>query len=325
MHRRALGRAAALTLPVIAAARAQPSAFPTRPIRLVVAFPAGGPTDVLARIVAERMGREFGQPLVIENRGGANGNIAADHVAKAEPDGHTLLYNSSSIAIGRSLYRTLTYDVLRDLTPVVLTAAAPLALVVHPGVPARDAPEFIAWARTNSGRISYASAGVGNISHLLSFLVMRHIGADATHIPYRGTAAALNDTVAGNVQFATDAVATALPVVQDGRLRAIAVSSLERSAMLPEIPGLAEAGLAPAGYDVGIWQGIMAPARTPPAVVAQLNAAVNVALADAGVRERLARLGARPTGGSATAYAEQLRLEVERWAQVVAASGASAE
>jgi len=275
--------------------------------------------------VAERMGREFGQPLVIENRGGANGNIAADHVAKAEPDGHTLLYNSSSIAIGRSLYRTLTYDVLRDLAPVVLTAAAPLALVVHPGVPARDAPEFIAWARANSGRISYASAGVGNISHLLSFLVMRHIGAVATHVPYRGTAAALNDTVAGNVQFASDAIATALPVIQDARVRAIAVSSLERSAMLPEVPGLAEAGLAPAGDEFGIWQGLMAPARTPPAVIAQINAAANVALSDPAVRERLARLGARPTGGPAAAYAEQMAIEVERWAKVVADSGASAE
>lgn len=303
---------------------AQP-AFPSRPIRLVVAFPAGGPTDVLARIVAARMAAEFSQPIVIENRGGANGNIAADHVAKSDPDGHTILYNTSSIAIGRSLYRALPFDVLRDLAPVALTAAAPLALVVHPGVPVQDAAGFIAWARANSGRISYSSAGVGNISHLLSFLVTRHIGVEATHVPYRGTAAALTDTAAGNVQFVSDAVATSLPVIQDGRVRAIAVSSAEASPQLPGVPSMQAVGLMPPGYDVGIWQAMMVPARTPPAVIERLNAAVNVALADDGVRARLAALGARPTGGPPADYAALLRLEIDRWADIVRASGASAE
>lgn len=310
--------------PLVSPSLAQPG-FPQRPVRLVVAFPAGGPTDVLARIVGERAARQLGQPLVIENRGGANGNLAADHVAKAEPDGYTLLYNTSSIAIGRSLYRALPFDVLRDLVPVVLTAAAPLALVINPGLPPRDAPGFIAWARENNGRINYSSAGVGNISHLLSFLVTRHIGVEATHVPYRGTAAALTDVAAGNVHFVSDAVATALPVIQEGRVRAIAVSSLARSPMLPEVPSLAEAGLAPAGYDVGIWQGVMAPARTPSAAIAILNTAFNAALADVTVQARLAALGARPTGGTPDDYGAQLRQEVARWASVVEASGASAD
>ncbi|MBD0275451.1 MAG: tripartite tricarboxylate transporter substrate binding protein, partial [Acetobacteraceae bacterium] len=220
MHRRRsiLGIAAIILAPPIPArlALAQgAAAFPERPVRLVVAFPPGGPTDVVARILAERMARDLGQPVVVENRGGANGNIAAEAVAKAPPDGYTLLYNTSSIAISRALYRALPYDVLRDLQPVALTAASPLALVVHPSLPPRDPQGFIAWAKANSGRVSYASGGVGTISHLLSFLVLRHIGAQATHVPYRGTAAALTDTAAGNVQFTSDTVVTALPVIQE--------------------------------------------------------------------------------------------------------------
>ena len=306
------------------AARAQ-GAFPDRPVRLVVAFPPGGPTDVVARILAERMARDLGQPVVVENRGGANGNIAAEAVAKAPPDGHTLLYNTSSIAISRALYRTLPYDLLRDLAPVALAAASPLALVVHPALPPRDPAGFIAWAKANSGRISYSSGGVGNISHLLGFLVMRHIGAEATHVPYRGTAAALTDAAAGNVQFTCDTVVTALPVIGDGRVRAIAVSSAERTPLLPAVPSMAEAGMMPPGFDVGAWQGIMAPSRTPPAAVARLNAAARAALDDPEVRARLAAQGAQPIGGPPDAYARYLRDEAERWGRVVAESGATAE
>jgi tripartite-type tricarboxylate transporter receptor subunit TctC len=264
--------AAGLACPALAQAPLA-QGFPQRPVRLVVAFPPGGPTDVVARVLAERMGRELGQPLIVENRGGANGNIAADAVAKAEGDGTTLLYNTSSIAISRALYRTLAYDVLRDLVPVGLTAASPLALVVNPAMPPRDAAGFIAWAKANPGKLSYSSGGVGNISHLVSFLVLRHIGAEAVHIPYRGTAAALTDTAAGNVQFTSDTVVTALPLIQEGRVRAIAVSSAERTPLLPDVPSMVEAGLMPPGSDLGAWQGIMAPAKTPPEVVAVLSVA----------------------------------------------------
>jgi tripartite-type tricarboxylate transporter receptor subunit TctC len=315
----ALGAAGLLAIP----ARAQ--AFPQRPVRLVVAFPPGGPTDVVARILAERMARDLGQPVVVENRGGANGNIAAEAVAKAEADGHTLLYNTSSIAISRALYRRLPYDVLRDLTPVALTAASPLALVVNPAMPPRDAAGFIVWIKANPGKLSYSSGGIGNISHLVSFLVLRHIGGEAVHVPYRGTAAALMDAAAGNVQFTSDTVVTALPVIQDGRLRAIAVSSAERTPLLPEVPTMSEAGLTPPGFDLGAWQGIMAPAQTPPAAIARLNQAVAAALGDAEVRAKLAAQGAKPTGGSAADYARYLQSEVTLWTRVVAESGATAE
>jgi tripartite-type tricarboxylate transporter receptor subunit TctC len=319
-----LSAAAAATATLARPALGQ-GGFPTRPVRLVVAFPAGGPTDVIARVLAEPMGRRLGQPIVVENRGGANGNIAAEHVAKSEADGHTMLYNTSSIAISQALYRRLGYDLTRELAPVSLVASAPGLLVVNPEVPARDPAGFIAWARANSGRISYGSGGIGNISHLQVFMVLRHIGAEATHVPYRGTAAALTDVAAGNVQFMSDALNTALPLAREGRVRAIAVSTLGRSPLLPEIPSMAESGLMPPGTDSGIWQGIMVPARTPPAVVAQLNAAVNAALQTEEVRARLAAMGASPTGGSPDDYAAFLAKELALWQRVVKESGATAE
>ena len=326
MNRRALLLApAALALPTLALATpalAQPG-FPNRPIRLVVAFPAGGPTDVLARVVGERMAAELGQPVVIENRGGANGNIAAEAVSKMDADGYSLLYNTSSIAISRALYRRLAYDVLRDLTPVALTAAAPSLLVVNPGLPVRNAAEFITWARANSGRISYSSGGVGNASHLQAFMVMKHLGADAVHVPYRGTAAALTDVAAGNVQFMSDALNTALPLAREGRVRAIAVTTGRRSAQLPEVPTMAETGLMPRDFDSGIWQGIMAPARTPPAALARLNQAVNVALRDPAVAARIEQMGAWPTGGSTEDYKKYLDAEIALWARVVPETGAA--
>ncbi len=300
--------------------------WPSRPIRLIVPFAPGGNTDAVARVTAEYMQTALkGASVIVENRGGAGGIVGTEAVAKAPPDGYTLCVCSiGSITIAPALEK-LPYDVLRDLSPVALTAASPLALVVHPSLPPRDPPGFIAWAKASGGRVSYSSGGVGNISHLLSFLVLRHIGAEATHVPYRGTAAALTDTAAGNVQFTSDTVVTALPVIQEGRVRAIAVSSAARTPLLPEVPSMAEAGMMPPGFEVGAWQGIMAPARTPPEAVARLNAAVRAALADPEARARLAAQGAQPTGGTPEDYARYLREEVERWARVVAESGATAE
>jgi tripartite-type tricarboxylate transporter receptor subunit TctC len=313
-----IARRSLLLAPLAAPALAQDA----RQIRLVIAFPAGGPTDVIGRLVGERMARFLNQTVVIENRGGANGNIAAEAVAKSDADGSVLLYNTSSIAISRSLYRRLGYDVLRDLTPVALTAAAPSLLVINPKLGVADPAQFIAWARANSGKISYGSGGVGNASHLQAFLVMRTIGAEATHVPYRGTAAALTDTAAGNVQFMCDAFNTAYPLAKEGLVRPIAVTSLARAALLPDVPTMAETGLLPPGTDTGIWQGIMAPAKTPPATVARLNAAVGAALADEEVKARLAGMGARPTPGDVAAYAAYLGSEIDLWSRVVKESGA---
>jgi tripartite-type tricarboxylate transporter receptor subunit TctC len=290
-----------------------------------VAFPAGGPTDVIARVVAERMAPDLGQPVIVENRGGANGNIAGEAVSKADADGYTLLYNTSSIAISRALYKRLGYDLLRDLAPLALTAAAPSLLVVNPGLPVADAAQFIAWARANSGKISYSSGGVGNISHLQAFMVMKHLGAEAVHVPYRGTAAALTDVAAGNVQFMSDALNTALPLAREGRVRPIAVTTARRSAQLPEVPTMAEAGLMPPGFDSGIWQGIMLPARTPEPAVRRLNQAVNAALRDPGVVARIEQMGAWPTGGSAEDYRQYLDAEIALWARIVPETGASEE
>jgi tripartite-type tricarboxylate transporter receptor subunit TctC len=318
IRRRHILGVAALATPAFAQ-----QGFPSRPVRLVVAFPAGGPTDVLARVVGERMAAELGQPVVIENRGGANGNIAAEAVSKADPDGYTLLYNTSSIAISRALYKRLAYDVLRDLTPVALTASAPSLLVANPATGARTPAQFIAWARANSGRISYSSGGVGNISHLQAFMVMKHLGVEAVHVPYRGTAAALTDVAAGTVQFMCDALNTALPLAREGRVAAIAVTSIRRSPQLPEVPTMAESGLMPRDFDSGIWQGMMAPARTPEAAVARLNQAVNAALRDPGVRTRMEQMGATPTGGSVADYQRHLAAEIALWARVVPETGAS--
>ena len=315
-----LAPAALLAAPALAQ-----GSFPNRPIRLVVAFPAGGPTDVLARVIGERMAAELGQPVVIENRGGANGNIAAEAVGKMDADGYNLLYNTSSIAISRALYKRLAYDVERDLVPVALTAAAPSLLVVNPTLPVRNAAEFASWARANSGKISYSSGGVGNISHLQAFMLMRNLGAEAVHVPYRGTAAALTDVATGNVQFMIDAFNTALPLAREGRVRAIAVTTNRRSAQLPDIPTLSESGLMPPGFDLGIWQGIMAPARTPPEVVARLNQAVNAALRDPGVAGRVDQMGAWPTGGSPADYDRYLKAELALWGRVVPETGASEE
>lgn len=219
----------------------------------------------------------------------------------------------------------MPYDLKRDLRPVALTVAVPAVLVAHPALPPRDPQSFVAWARANSGKITYSSGGVGNSSHLIAFMVMRHIGAEAVHVPYRGTAAALTDAAAGNVHFTCDSLVTVLPLAQDGRVRAIAVTSAERSPLLPEVPSMAESGMMPPGFDVGTWQGIMAPGRTAAPVAMRLNTAANAALADPAIRERLRAQGARVVGGSPEEYASYLAEEVARWQRVVAESGATAE
>ncbi|EFH11444.1 Bug family tripartite tricarboxylate transporter substrate binding protein, partial [Teichococcus cervicalis] len=300
------------------AARAE-QAWPQRPIRLVIPFPPGGPTDIVARLMAERMGRELGQPLIAENRPGANGNLGNDAVAKAEPDGHTVLYNTSSIALSPALYTRLPYDALRDLRPVALTATIPLVLAVHAGLPVRDPAQFVAYVKERPGQLTYGSAGNGNVTHLGAFLLLRDQGLEAVHVPYRGSAPALLDAAAGRVQFLTDTVNSALPLIRDGRLRAIAVTSPRRLAPLPDVPAVAEA-LIP-GFEVGAWQGMMVPARTPEAVVARLNAAALAALADADLRARLAEQGTEPLGSTPDAYGAYLRAETARWGQVIAASG----
>lgn len=309
----------AMLLPALAAEAQGEPGWPSRPVRMIVPFPPGGPTDIVARVLAEHMGRGLGQSFTVDNRPGANGNIGNEAAARAEPDGYTVLYNTSSIVLSPALYAKLPYDLLRDLRPVAQTATIPLVLAVHPSLPVRDVREFVGYLRARPGQLTYSSAGNGNVTHLGAFLLLRSQGLEAVHVPYRGSAPALVDAAAGRVQFLTDTVNSALPLIRDGRLRALAVTSPRRIAPLPDIPTVAETLLP--GFDVGAWQGIMVPARTPDIVVARLNRAAMTALGDTDVRAKLAEQGTEPLGSTPEEYGRILREELARWGKVIAESG----
>ena len=297
--------------------------FPDKPIRMVLPFPPGGPTDLVVRVLAQKMSDQMGQQVVIDNKPGANGNIAAELVAKANPDGYTVLYNTSSIALSATLYKKLNYDVKTDFAPIALTAVIPLVLMTHPSVPAQNLAEFVQHLKANPGKVSYGSAGNGNITHLGAFLVLQHKGLQANHIPYKGSVPALTDLVGGQTQFMTDTVNSALPFIRDNKLRAIAVTSLKRTQVLPSVPTLSELGMT--GFEVGAWQGLLAPAKTPPEVIARLNAEITKALAAPDVRAKLAGQGADPLGSTPAEYGQYLRSEIDRFAQVIRQSGVTIE
>jgi tripartite-type tricarboxylate transporter receptor subunit TctC len=319
LRRTLLGLAAAACLPLAAWAQA----YPSKPITLLVPFPPGGPTDLVARVLAKKMSEQMGQSIVIDNKPGANGNIAAVAAAKAPADGYTVLYNTSSITLSPALYKNLAYDVQRDLAPVALTAVVPLALVVNPGVPVNNVREFIAYAKANPGKLSYGSAGNGNVTHLAAFQLVRHHDIDATHVPYRGSAPADVDLVAGQIQFMTDTINSVMPFVKDKRLKLLAMTTSQRMSLFPEVPTLGETVMP--GFEAGAWQGIMVPANTPKAVVQRLNAEINKALQSAEVKERLALQGAEPLGSTPEEYGAYVKKELARWAAVVKATGVTLE
>ena len=318
-RRTLLGLAAAACLPLAAWAQV----YPSKPITLLVPFPPGGPTDLVARVLAKKMSEQMGQSIVIDNKPGANGNIAAVAAAKAPADGYTVLYNTSSITLSPALYKNLAYDVQRDLAPVALTAVVPLALVVNPGVPVNNVREFIAYAKANPGKLSYGSAGNGNVTHLAAFQLVRHHDIDATHVPYRGSAPADVDLVAGQIQFMTDTINSVMPFVKDKRLKLLAMTTSQRMSLFPEVPTLGETVMP--GFEAGAWQGIMVPANTPKAVVQRLNAEINKALQSAEVKERLALQGAEPLGSTPEEYGAYVKKELARWAAVVKATGVTLE
>jgi tripartite-type tricarboxylate transporter receptor subunit TctC len=314
--------AAAAVLASAPAALAQP-AYPAKPITMLVPFPPGGPTDLVARILAKQMGDQLGQNIVIDNRPGANGNIAGAAAARATADGYTLLYNTSSITLSPALYKSLTYDVVRDLAPVALTAVVPLALVVHPSVPANNVKEFIAYAKANPGKLSYGSAGNGNVTHLGAFQFVQANGISAVHVPYKGSAPAALGLVAGDVQFLTDTVNSVQGFVKDKRMKMLAVTTAKRMSLFPDVPTLAESGMP--GFEVGAWQGIMVPAGTPRPIIDRLNAEIVKALQSQEVRSKLAAQGAEPLGSTPDEYGAYVRKELERWAGVVKATGVTIE
>ena len=301
---------------------AQP-VFPSKPITMIVPFPPGGPTDLVARVVAQKMSESLGQTVVVDNRGGANGNLGALAAAKAAADGYTLLYNTSSITLSPALYKNLSYDVQRDLAPVALVAVVPLALVVNSNVPANTVKEFIAYAKANPGKLSYGSAGNGNVTHLGAFQFIQANAIDAVHIPYKGSAPADIDLVGGQIQFMTDTINSVMAFVRDKRLKLLAVTSAKRISLFPDVPTLSESGMP--GFEVGAWQGLMVPANTPTPIIRRLNAEVLKALQSTDVRQKLALQGAEPLGSTPEEYGAYVQKELTRWAAVVKQTGVTLE
>jgi tripartite-type tricarboxylate transporter receptor subunit TctC len=314
----AAGAAAGAAAP--AAGRAQQAAaWPTRPVRIVVGYAAGGGTDIVARLMAERLTRAWGQPVVVENRTGAAGTLAADLVAKAPPDGHTLMMAASpELAIARSTQRNLPYDPVRDFAPVVLVCELPFLLVVHPSVPARTLGELLQLARAQPGRLNYASFGTGSSSHLVGELFRATAGVDVNHIPYRGSAPAIADLIAGQVQMAFDTFPAALPHVREGRLRAIAAAMPERSPLAPEVPTFGEAGLP--GFTGGTWIGLIAPAATPAPVVDRIWRDSDALMRD-GFADALRERGLEPHGLGPNAFRRYIEAEVRKWSAVAERAG----
>jgi len=315
--------ASAASLSITPTQAATSDAWPTKPIRMLVGFGAGGPTDVVARIVAQKMSEELGQPIVIENRGGAGGNIAVAALLQAPADGYTLLYNTSSITIAPWVYASVGFDPIKDFTPVGSTASVPLLLITNPKVDARTPKELVELIKKNPGKLNYASSGTGAIEHLTAAQLLSQVGGQATHVPYTGTAPAQVDLIAGATQFTTTTLNTALAMVKKGDLRALAVTSAQRSPTLPDVPTIGESLLP--GFVSEAWQGIVAPKDTPPQVVARLNKAINAALESAGVREKLLAQGTTVLGGTSEQYAAKIQAEYTRWKDVVALSGARAQ
>jgi tripartite-type tricarboxylate transporter receptor subunit TctC len=307
-------------LPVVSTAQAQ--TFPTKPVTLVVPFPPGGPTDAMARTLAAEIKDHLGQPMIVENRAGAGGNIGADYVARAEADGHTLLFGTSGpLAINASLYRKINYDPVKSFTPVIQIGHLPNILVVNPTVPAKDVRELIAYAKAHPGKLSYASSGNGASSHLAGVLFNGIAGTDLQHIPYKGTGPALNDLLGGQVSMSFTDVLTALPYVKAGKLRALGIATAQRSQALPDLQTLAEQGVT--GYDVSVFFGIVAPAGTPPATVAKLNKAFADALATPKVKQLFASQGLEPAPSSTPEQlGKYIGAQVTKWSSVVKQSGA---
>jgi tripartite-type tricarboxylate transporter receptor subunit TctC len=312
----------AFLLPVSAGALAQ--SYPNKAVRMVVPFAAGaGSNDIMARLIAQRLSDSFGQQVVVDNRPGASGIIGTDIVAKAQPDGYTVLMMSLTHTVNPSLFSKLPYDTVRDLVPVTMVASAPLMLVVHPSVPAKSVAEFIAYAKANPGKLNFGSGGPGTTPHLAGEMLKTMAGIQVTHIPYKGGAPALADLVGGQIQFMLENIPGTLPFAKAGKLRALAVTDLKRSPLLPELPTLDEAGLK--GYQIVGWNGLFVPAGTPQAILNKLHAEVVKALARPDVKERLATMGADGVGDTPQHFAAFIKAEIPKWAKVVKDAGLKVE
>jgi tripartite-type tricarboxylate transporter receptor subunit TctC len=323
MIKRAFALAAAATL-AAAASGSSAQSYPNRPVRILVPFPAGAGVDIVARMLGLPLTDLWGQAAVVDNRPGAGGTIACELAAKAAPDGYTLLLgNISTFAMAPSLYKKVNYDPVQSFAPITLVNTSANVLVAHPSVPAATTQALIALAKAKPGQINYASAGSGTSPHLAAELFKSMAGVDLVHVPYKGSPQALTDLLGGQTQIMFASLVSALPHIRPARLRALGVTSLKRAAALPEVPAISEAGLR--GYDVSVWMGIVAPAGTPPAIIAQLNRQIAALLQSPDIRERLAVQGLEAASNSPAEFRSYIASEVRKWAVVIKQAGVVAD
>ena len=322
MHRQtltALLLGAILITPLTAAAQQ----YPTKAIRFVVPFAPGGGTDIIGRVVAQALNDALGQPVVVDNRGGAGSTLGTEIVAKSPADGYTILFGNISLAFNATLYTKLRYDTIRDLAPISLSAVQPNILVIHPGLPAKNLKEFIELARANPGKYNYASAGTGSGTHLAAELLKLQTKIDIVHVPYKGTGPALTDLLGGQINMMVSTFASALPHVKSGRMRALGVTTAKRSPAAPDVPTLIEGGVA--GYDYSTWYGLLAPAGTPKPIIDMLNASNRKVLARDDIKQKLESQGVDPIVNTPAEFSAYMKSETEKWGKVVKATGAKAE
>jgi tripartite-type tricarboxylate transporter receptor subunit TctC len=301
---------------VTAAGAEAATSYPARPIRIIVAYTPAGTTDILARTLGQKMSDAWGQPVVVENRPGAAGNIGTEYAARATPDGYTLLMTTAGVhGINPSLYRKLGFDAIRDFAPVSLVAMVPNILVVNPKLPVKDVQSLIAYAKSNPGKLSYGSPGLGSTAHLSMELFKSMTGTNLVHVPYKGSAGVLTDLMGGQIAVTMDNIPPYLPHVKAGKLRALAISTAKRSPAIPELPTVAEAGVP--GYSSGAWFGLVAPAATPKDIVEKLSAETARILQLADVKSRLTELGAEPLSSSPAQFASHIKAEIAKWKKVI--------
>ncbi|MGH8617583.1 MAG: tripartite tricarboxylate transporter substrate binding protein [Burkholderiales bacterium] len=305
-----------------AAAPATPD-YPNKPVRVVVVYPAGGGIDILVRAIGQKLTDVWGPPLIVDNRPGAGTTIGAAIVAKSAPDGYTLLATDVSFAITPTLYPKLPYDPVKELTPIILLNLVTDVLVIHPSLPATTVKELITYAKANPGKVLYASAGNGTLNHLAPEMLKSMAGIDLVHVPYKGAVAALADVISGREQLYIGALASTVPHIKAGRIRALAITGKKRSNVLPDLPTVAESGLP--DYDVSAWYGLLAPAGTPKPIIDKINREVKATLGTPDILQRLAADGSEPVGGSPDEFREFIRTEIAKWGKAVRAAGAKVD
>jgi tripartite-type tricarboxylate transporter receptor subunit TctC len=296
--------------------------YPTKPVRLIVGVAAGGANDTVARTLAQTLSERLGQPVIVENRPGAGGNIGLEAVVNAPPDGHTLLFATSANVLATAFYEKANVTIARDITPVTSLVSGPLIMEINPSVPAKTIPEFIAYAKANPGKINMASAGIGNTTHVVGELFMMLTGTRFTHVPYRGGAPAVTDLIGGQVQLYFDGISASFDHVRSGRTRALGVTTAQRAAILPDVPAIGE--FVP-GYEANGWYGIGVPKNVPAEIVDKLNKEINASLADPKLKKRLADIGYAATGSTPAEFASQIAQEIDKWAKVIKFAGLKPE